>query len=91
MVLLDGEDVRDILKNFRYASKDRKSVALKKAELALELNYEGKIVIVTGISHQRETRIKIREYLGRFMAVYLKCPIEECARRDYKGNYTKNN
>ena len=89
VVLLDGEVVRERLRDFRYASSDRKSIAFKKAELALEHNKEGKIVIVTGITHQRETRAKLREYLGRFMEVYLKCPVEVCAARDYKGQYQK--
>jgi len=89
VVLLDGEVIRERLKNFKYASNDRNYIAFKKAELALEHNKEGKIVIVTGITHQREIRAKLREYLGRFMEVYLKCPVEVCAQRDYKGNYQK--
>ena len=89
IVLLDGEAVREQLGSFGYLAGERTQVAFKKAELARKFNQEGKTVIVTGISHKRETRAKLREYLGRFMEVYLKCPVAVCAQRDYKGQYQK--
>lgn len=89
VVLLDGEAVRERIKNFGYSNEERNRVAFKIAELALEHNRNGEAVIVAGITHQRKTRAQIREYLGRYVEVYLKCPVEVCAARDYKGNYEK--
>lgn len=89
VVLLDGEEVRARIQNFGYSLEERNKVAFKIAELALEYNKSGKMVIVNAITHQRETRAKIREYLGRYMEVYLRCPVEVCAARDYKGNYQR--
>jgi adenylylsulfate kinase len=44
-------------------------------------------VIVPLISPYRETRDLARQELERFIEVYVKCPLEECIRRDVKGLY----
>ena len=41
------------------------------------------------ISPYRETRDFGRSELGRFVEVFVKCPVEECIRRDPKGLYAK--
>ena len=89
VILLDGEAVRERIGNFGYTNEERNKVAFRIAEIALESNKNGKVVIVAGITHQRKTRAKIREYLGQYTEVYLKCPVDVCAARDYKGNYRK--
>lgn len=87
--LLDGEDVRNRLKNFNYDIKARESMGLCKAEMALKYNKNGKIVIVTGITHKKDIRYKIRGMITDYFEVYLKCPVNVCAHRDYKGNYER--
>ena len=89
VVLLDGEVIRERIKSFGYSPEKRNEVVFKVAELALEYNRQGKIVVVAAITHQRETRANVRKYLDRYMEAYLKCPVEVCAARDYKGNYQK--
>lgn len=89
VVLLDGEAVRDHLRLLGYSEHDRREVAFRKAEIARKYNDAGMAVIVTGITAQRETRQQIRRNVGRFMEVYLQCPVEVCAGRDYKGHYKK--
>lgn len=89
VVLLDGEAVRDHLRLLGYSEHDRREVAFRKAEIAKKYNDAGMAVIVTGITAQKETRQQIRRNVGRFMEVYLSCPVEVCARRDYKGHYKK--
>ncbi|MBI3306449.1 MAG: adenylyl-sulfate kinase [Candidatus Omnitrophica bacterium] len=88
--LLDGEEVRKRLdKQYGFSTGDRNVVTLKLAELAFQSNQNGKIAIVCVISHVKELRDQARKLIGRFMEVYLDCPAEICAKRDYKGHYRK--
>lgn len=88
--LIDGEEIRPTLDRvYGYSRQERSLVVLAVAKLARQYNEEGKAVVVCAISHVEETRRQIRQYLGRFMEVYLYCPVEVCAQRDYKGNYRK--
>jgi adenylylsulfate kinase-like enzyme len=90
VVWLDGEQVREMLKDrFGFSSDEREKVAEQVVRLVREYNEQGKVVIVSTISHRIETRRWIRARLGRFLEVYLKCPVEVCAERDYKDNYRK--
>lgn len=86
----DGEDVRRKLGEvYGYFSKDRDKLNFYKARLALNSNKAGNIAIVTSVSHKLDVRKKIRNYISNFMEVYLKCPANICAQRDYKGHYEK--
>ncbi len=87
--LLDGEAVRERLAHFGYSTSDRNALGLQKAHLALDLNRAGQLVIVSGIAHHRETRARIRQLIGDYVEVYLKCDPATCALRDHKGHYQK--
>lgn len=90
LVMLDGDAVRAKLGNaYGYSSADRHNFALELAKLALTANQQGKIALVAAISHLRRTRKEVRELIGKFMEVYLFCPVEVCAKRDYKGHYQR--
>lgn len=93
VVLLDGEEVRKRLekanKKFGYSTEDRNAYSMELANMALKHNQDGQICIICAISHVKETRLKVRNQIGAFMEVYLSCPVEVCANRDYKGNYQK--
>lgn len=89
VVLLDGEAVREQLNLNNYSTEDRNLIGIRKAELALEYNKKGDIVIITGIAHHRATREKIRGMFERYYEVYLDCEADACAKRDYKGHYEK--
>ena len=89
IVLLDGETFRQKLMNYSYTTNDRNAIGIEKAFLAQNYNSRGDIVIITGISHHKETRHKIRQIIHNYLEVYLRCSVEICARRDYKGNYQR--
>ena len=89
VVLLDGEAVRKKLNNNKYLVKDRNSLGIHKARLALECNQEGKIAIITGIYHDRNIREKVRQLIDNYLEVFLECSAKVCASRDYKGHYKK--
>lgn len=88
---LDGEVVRDKIGKMHegFLTKDRNTLNMYKADLALKSNKMGNIAIVTSISHTREIRAKVREHIGNFIEVYLKCSVDVCSKRDYKGHYKK--
>ena len=88
--LIDGEEIRPKLDRvYGYSRQERNLVVLSVAKIAREHNGEGRGVIVCSIAHVRETRQRVRHYLDRLMEVYLDCPVEVCAARDYKGHYRK--
>jgi adenylylsulfate kinase len=88
--LLDGEEVRARLtRKYGYSTEERNALAFVIGEMALEANEAGRVAIVCAISHVRETRQRIRTSIGRFMEVYLDCPVEVAADRDYKHQYEK--
>lgn len=88
--LLDGEELRKSLgKSYGFSTEERSAFALDIGQLAQECNERGNIAIVCAISHVREIRLKIRKQIARFTEVYLSCPVEVCAGRDYKGHYRK--
>ncbi|MBC8373132.1 MAG: adenylyl-sulfate kinase [Phycisphaerae bacterium] len=87
---LDGEEVRKRLKDmYGFSTDDRTEVARYVIKLVREYNTEGKVVLVSTISHRIETRSWIRSEIDRFMEVYLKCSAGVCAARDYKDHYRK--
>ena len=45
--------------------------------------------IAAAISPYREVREEVRKMVGRFVEVYVQCPVEVCERRDTKGLYRK--
>jgi len=86
----DGEQVRNKLGNkYGYNNEDRKRLSFYNAKLAIESNNRGNIAIVAAIAHKKDIRKEIRSTIGNFMEIYLKCPAEICAKRDYKGHYKK--
>ncbi len=87
--LLDGETVRNMLKNYNFDKSSREKVGIQKARIALDLNRKGKIVLVSGIAHKRSWRQEIRQMIDNYFEVYLDCNVEDCSKRDYKGNYEK--
>lgn len=90
ITFLDGEVLRKQLnKTQGYSVEERCAILKNTIQLTKNYNQSGKIVVVATISHKRKIREKARKEIGHFMEVYLKCPVESCAKRDYKGNYVK--
>ena len=87
--LLDGEAVRDMLKNDNFDKPSREKIGIQKAKIAQELNKQGKIVLVSGIAHKKKWRDDIRAMFDNYYEIFLDCSVEDCSKRDYKGNYQK--
>jgi len=89
VVLLDGEAIRDRMENYNFDNSSREKIGTIKAEISMEENNKGNIVLISGIASKRKWRKDIRDMVPRYFEVYLKCTVDVCAERDFKGHYKK--
>ena len=89
--VLDGDVVRtNLCKGLGFSKEDRDTNIRRIAFVADLLSRNGVIAITAAISPYREVRDEARELMdGRFVEIYVKASVEECARRDVKGLYEK--
>jgi bifunctional enzyme CysN/CysC len=91
-MLLDGDNVRHGLSgDLGFSEHDRSENIRRVGEVAKLFFEQGAVVICTFVSPRRQQRDGVRALLpdGRFLEVFIDCPVEECARRDPKGLYRK--
>ena len=87
---LDGDAVRQtICKDLGFSAEDRKINIERVTYVAKLLTKHGVVVITSFVSPQKEVRNWSRQQIGNFVEVYTKCPLEECLKRDPRGNYKK--
>jgi len=90
---LDGDTVRTHLsKGLGFSHEDRDTNIERIGWVASRLTRHGAAVVVAAISPYDATRRRVRalvEEQGPFVEVWVKAPVEECARRDVKGLYAK--
>ena len=89
--VLDGDVVRENLsKGLGFSKEDRDTNIRRIAFVADLLSRNGVVAITAAISPYREIRDEARDQMGnRFVEVFVKASVEECARRDVKGLYEK--
>ena len=90
---LDGDTVRTHLsKGLGFSKEDRDTHIERVGWVASRLTRQGGAVIAAAISPYEQTRQNARarvEEVGKFVEVYVKASVDECARRDVKGLYEK--
>src|SRR4051812_14849262 len=89
--VLDGDVVRtNLSKGLGFSKEDRDTNIRRIAFVADLLSRNGVVAITAAISPYQEIRGEAREMHGeRFVEIYVKASVEECARRDVKGLYEK--
>ncbi len=88
--VLDGDEVRKNLSpDLGFTKEDRETHARRVAYVTKLLVRNGVAVIVGLISPFRNFREHARKQIGNFVEVWVKCPVEECMKRDPKGLYKK--
>ena len=89
--VLDGDVVRtNLSKGLGFSKEDRDINIRRIAFVADLLSRNGVVAITAAISPYREIRGEAREMHGdRFIEIYVKASVDECARRDVKGLYEK--
>ena len=86
--VLDGDEVRTHLsKGLGFSKEDRDTNIKRIAFVAKLLTRNGVATISAAIAPYREAREWARQEIGRFVEVYVKCPLEVCRQRDVKGLY----
>lgn len=90
--VLDGDNIRHGLnKDLGFSPEDRKENIRRIGEVSKLFIDAGLIIMTAFISPYREDRNNIRKLLkeGEFIEVFIKCPLQECERRDPKGIYKR--
>jgi adenylyl-sulfate kinase len=89
--VLDGDVIRQNLsKGLGFSKEDRDTNIRRIAFVADTLARNGVCVLVAAISPYRAIRDEARALLtDRFVEIYVRASVDECARRDAKGLYAK--
>ncbi len=89
---LDGDNIRHGLnKDLGFSESDRMENIRRIGEVAKLFVDQGAVVLTAFISPFRVDRKQVRDLLAadEFIEIFVKCPIEECEKRDPKGLYKK--
>lgn len=88
--VLDGDEIRrQLTADLGFSQQDRQKNIAIVTFIAKLLTRNDIIVIASFVSPYREMRQYCRSQIGSFIEVYIKCPLEECMRRDVKGLYQR--
>ncbi len=90
--VLDGDNIRHGLsKDLGLSPENRKENIRRIGEVSKLFIDAGLLVLAAFIAPYKEDRMQVRSLLGKgqFIEVYVKCPINECEKRDPKGLYQK--
>ena len=90
--VLDGDNIRHGLnKNLGFSPEDREENIRRIGEVAKLFADAGVIAMTAFISPYRVDRDNARDLLdkGRFVEIFVDCPLEVCEARDTKGLYKK--
>jgi adenylyl-sulfate kinase len=86
--LLDGDVVRThIRKGLGFSTEDRDTNIRRIGWVCEVLTRNDVVAIAAAISPYRSVRDEVRARVGRFVEVFVDCPIETLADRDVKGLY----
>ncbi len=90
--VLDGDNIRHGLnKDLGFSDSDRTENIRRIGEVSKLFVESGQVVLTAFISPFIADRNLVRDLLeeDEFIEVYVKCPLEECEKRDPKGLYNK--
>ncbi|GAC1322812.1 MAG: adenylyl-sulfate kinase [Chloroflexota bacterium] len=88
--VLDGDEVREHLsKGLGFSKQDRDINVRRIAFVAKLVTRSGGVAITAAISPYRDVRDEAREAIGRFVEVFVRCPLEVLVKRDTKGLYAR--
>lgn len=86
--VLDGDEVRQNLsKGLGFSKEDRDTNIRRIGYVANLLTRNGVVAIAAAVSPYQAVRDENRKLIGRFVEVYVRCPVDVTAKRDVKGMY----
>ncbi len=87
---LDADIVRQNLsKGLGFSKEDRDENIRRVGFVCHLMSRNGIFALMANIAPYISVREEIRQRIGEFIEVYVKCPLEDCERRDLKGLYAK--
>lgn len=88
--VLDGDIIRtNLSKGLGFSKEDRDTNIRRIGFVCNLLTRNDVIAIAAAISPYRDVRQEVRESIGNFVEVYVKCPLDVLIDRDVKGLYKK--
>ncbi len=88
--ILDGDEVRENLsKGLGFSKEDRDTNIRRIAYVAKLVSRSGGVAITAAISPYRSIRDEARVNIGRFVEVFVRCPLDVLIQRDTKGLYAR--
>jgi adenylyl-sulfate kinase len=88
--VLDGDEIRRVLaRGLGFSKEDRDENIRRIAFVARLLVRHGAAAITAAIAPYRTARDEAKRSIGRFVEVYVKCPLDVCIQRDVKGHYRR--
>lgn len=88
VTILESDELRtELMPNSSYGLDERELFYNVLAYLGKSLSENGVNVIFDATANLRKFREKARLSIKNFLEVYVRCPLEECIRRDPKGIY----
>jgi adenylyl-sulfate kinase len=88
--VLDGDVVRTNLSKGLGFSKEDRDINIRRIGFVCNLlTRNGVVAIGAAISPYKAIRNENRKLIGRFVEIYVSCPLERLAERDVKGLYKK--
>lgn len=88
--LLDGDELRKTISaDLGYSLEERNEHMKRVANICREITDKGIMAIASVASPTEKSRDYARKILKKMILVYVKCPLEICAKRDVKGHYKK--
>ena len=88
-MLLDGDEIRDIFKNYGYDKASRFKHINDVAKMAVYLQKQGIIPLVSLISPYELARENAKCLSSDFTEIYVNTPLSICEQRDVKGLYAR--
>ncbi len=88
-MLLDGDEIREIFKNYGFDKAARIRHNQDVGKMAVYLQSQGIIPVVSLISPYAEARDYVRSISKDFTEIYVNTPLSICEQRDVKGLYAK--
>lgn len=91
LLVLDGDEIRSSLSSdLGFQKADRIENLRRCGEIAKIASRQGITVLLAMIAPYETGRRILRDILGDALEIiYVECPLEECKKRDIKGNYIK--
>jgi adenylylsulfate kinase-like enzyme len=89
LIFYDGDEIRKKLKyNYGHSISDRYKVLNEYLDIINEDVFNNKKVIISTVLHKQDMRVLVKEQIKNCFIIYLKCSLDNLAKRDYKSRYS---